>query len=420
MRIPKSPKTCLSVLLLYVWVPWASAQQTAAPGGSTGNAGGTTPQRVVVPRPPVFSQPQPSLQPSQDSTPQLIFLSGTVIREDGSAPPYGAVIDLNCGGTVTRGAIVGLNGRFSFQWGGDNRVGQVFPDASQGDDQYSDIYPGFASNSGFPLGTQSQRTRRLLGCELKAQLAGYRSTGISVTEEPMSGPNELGTIVVYPNSRVQGNMVSLTNLMAPKSAKKSVEQARKAARKEKFADAEELFKSAIQLYPKYAEAWFDLGLVYEHQGRAEETIKAYREAIRADELFLKPYTRLAHFSSTGQNWREAADLTEKVLSLDPVTQVDAYLISALANFKLGEVELSEKRARQGQRMDYAGHFPQFYLMLANIFAVKHDDTACIRELRSYLKSAPKASNASLVRSQLQKLEEQAKQSSAASHTSPER
>jgi tetratricopeptide (TPR) repeat protein len=399
----------LGVLILWAFLPYASAQQGST-GGSTGGTTTTAPRRDVIPSRPTYPSSQPIPQIQQQTPAQMVFLSGSVVRDDGSAPPYGAVIEMDCGGSITREAIVGLNGRFNFQIGGDNRFGQVFPDASQRMDSYPNEVDSITrenSGPGFP-GSVQQRYKRVLGCELRAQLSGYRSTSLYIREEPMSGPNELGTIVVYSRERVLGNMVSLTNLLAPKAAKKSLEQGQKAATKERFSEAEERFKSAIQEYPKYAEAWFDLGLIYEHQERLDKAHEAYSEAVKADQLYVRPYLRLAYLATARQNWREAADLTEKAIALDPVTLVDSYFVSALAHLNIGELDLAEKRAREGQRMDFSKRFPQFYLVLANIFMLRQDSAGSARELRSYLKIVPNAPNANLVRSRLKKLEEQGK------------
>jgi tetratricopeptide (TPR) repeat protein len=401
-------KANLGVLFLWAFLPYASAQQGST-GGSTGTAT-TAPRRDVAPSRPTYPSTQASPQTQQQPPAQMIFLSGSVVRDDGSAPPYGAVIELDCGGSITREAIVGLNGRFSFQIGGDNRFGQVFPDASQRMDSYPnemDSITRESSGSGFS-GSMPQRYKRVLGCELRAQLSGYRSTSLYIKEEPMSGPNELGTIVVYSRDRVLGNMVSLTNLLAPKAAKKSLEQGQKAVSKQRFSEAEAHFKSAIQEYPKYAEAWFDLGLIYEHQERPDKANEAYSEAVKADKLYVRPYVRQAYLAYARQNWREAADLAEKALALDPVTLVESYFVSALSNLNIGELDLAEKRAREGQRMDFSKRFPQFYLILANVFMLRQDTAGSARELRSYLRFAPNASNANLVRSRLQKLEDQGK------------
>jgi hypothetical protein len=81
----------------------------------------------------------------------------------------------------------------------------------------------------------------------------------------------------------------------------------------------------------------------------------------------------------------------------------------VANLNIGELDLAEKRARQGQRMDFSKRFPQFYLVLANVFIMRQDLAGSARELRSYLKFAPNASNAGLVRSRMEKLEAQSKE-----------
>lgn len=397
-------------MFLLALIPLAAAQQTTAPGGSTGNTGGNS-RRDTAPIRPNPPQPQPGNQTPQLSVPQQIFILGSVVREDGSAPPYGAVIELNCAGSVTREAIAGSNGQFSFQFGGENRFAQVFPDASQGYDQtfgdYETVGGSFSRSVSGSADIQRQRNRRMIGCEMRAQLIGYRSTTINIMEEPLQGTNEVGTMVLYPIERVQGSLVSVTNLLVPKSARKSAENARKAAQKQNPAQAEALFKSAIQEYPKFAEAWFDLGSLYETRGRTDEALDAYREAMKADALYLKPYIRLAQLAAAGQNWREASDLVDKALELDSFNIVEAYLVSALAHYNLSELELSEKRARQGLRMDVSHRFPQLSLILANICAVRKDYDGYVHELKNYLKLAPHAPDASLVRARVQKLEEDA-------------
>ena len=103
----------LGIVLLLAFLPHASAQQSSTEG-STGTAT-TVPRREVVPPRQTYPTPQVSPQVQQQPSIQMIFMSGNVVTDDGSTPPYGAVIELDCGGSVTREAIVGLNGRFSFQ-----------------------------------------------------------------------------------------------------------------------------------------------------------------------------------------------------------------------------------------------------------------------------------------------------------------
>jgi tetratricopeptide (TPR) repeat protein len=197
-------------------------------------------------------------------------------------------------------------------------------------------------------------------------------------------------------------------MLAPKIARKMVDKSQKAVRQQRLSDAEAFLKSAVQEYPKYAEAWFDLAQVYEKQERAEEAYGIYHEAIQADRLYVKPYLRLAQLALARQQWREAVDMSEQVLTLDPITLIEGYYINALAHLNLSELEIAETRARRGQRLDFMNRCPQFYLILANILALRRDNAGSMRELRNYLKAAPNSSNAELVRSQLRKMEEQAR------------
>jgi len=327
MKVARFSRLKIEALFMLAFLPFASAQQSDSQGGSSGNSGssgGTTIQRDVSrPRNPAPSQP--TLPVPSPRIEQPVFLAGTVVTEDGSSPPFGAVIEMVCGGSVTREANVAPNGYFTFQVGGDgdDRANR-FPDASQSlgvsateTDSTFGRMPAAAGSGA----VSSRKRMRLFGCDVRAQLHGHRSTFLTISEEPLPGPNQLGTIVVYPMDRVQGTTVSLTSMLAPKSARKMVDQSQKAIRKQRLSVAEAFLKSAVQEYPKYAEAWFELGQVYERQERVEEAYGIYNEAIRADRLYVKQYLRLAELASDRQQWREAVDMSEQALTLDPITLV---------------------------------------------------------------------------------------------------
>ena len=83
-------------------------------GGSTGtgNTGSTAPR-----------QPRTTNQTTTDSgypgtVPETIFLTGSVMQEDGTPAPFGTTIELDCGDTITKEATVDSGGHYSFQMGG--------------------------------------------------------------------------------------------------------------------------------------------------------------------------------------------------------------------------------------------------------------------------------------------------------------
>lgn len=394
------------LLLIYLMF-FAGLQPGLAQQGGRGNQpgggqSGDTP-RKTVPRPPPVIQPPPTRpQPEFRPEPPPVVLSGTVMLENGDPPPVGAVIEMDCGSTVTRETTVNPNGYYSFQTGqGRDRLARVMPDASQG--ARGELY---GMDSGNLPGQETQQTsiQRLGGCDLRAQLTGYQSTQVRLHLGSLGLIHEVSPIILYPRDRVQGTTISATSLLAPKKAKKTVEKAVKAIRDDKLAEAEAQLKSAVESYPRYAEAWTHLGLVYEKQERAGEAREALKKAIALDARYVNPYVRLAWVESWAQNWAEAADLTERALALDPITFFDAYYLNVLANYNLRNFELAEKRAKQYVRLDSVRLYPRVHLVLANIAAGRNDPAASMVELQNYLKYAPNAPDAASIRARIKALD----------------
>jgi len=393
----------LVFLMLSAFPISAQAQQ----GSNTGDPGDGTP-RKGVPRPPV-TQP-PRVQSPELQKPSPAILAGSVALEDGSPPPMGTVIELDCGGKVTREATVNSNGSFSFDIGETrDSIGHVMPDASE---ETTEVPYGMGSGE---INRARQNTyaremayRRLGACDLRAQLSGYRSTVVRLQTSSLSLVNQLGLIILYPAERVQGTAVSATPLLAPKKAKKSVEKAKKALRNEKPAECEALLKSAIGMYPRYAEAWAQLGLLFQKQQRNGDAREALQKAIALDEKYVNPYVQLGWIESTEQKWQAAADVTEQALALDPITNLDAYFLNAVSNYNLRNYEMAEKRGRQELRLDSAHRYPRIHLILASIAASRNDHETSSEELRNYLKHAPGAPDAQSIQERLQEQERLAK------------
>jgi tetratricopeptide (TPR) repeat protein len=390
-------------VLLFTLLPWAAAQQ----GGGGGN---TTTSDTGKSNPKVPARPSIGGTPSQTQRPQQIdrrpvFISGEVQREDGSPPPFGAAIELDCRGLITKQTMVNGMGGFSFQVGDKNRFGQLMPDASE--PYFQDSFnrnplPGSENDPSAFRGPIVQPSIRLAGCELRANLAGYHSSTIRFNMEPEPGPNDVGTIVIYPIGRVKGTTISASSLLAPKEAMNSLSRAKKALKKEKYGEAEEYLKSATAVYPQYGEAWFELGKLYHGRSRNEEARAAYLKAIETDGFYLGPYIGLGWLASGERKWQEAADFTERALELDPFSFPEIYFINALANCNLYKLDVAEKSARQLQRLDPKHHFPKIFLVLSNIYTLRNDEPASIEEMRNYLKYAPKAPDADTIKSLLEK------------------
>ena len=399
MRFPGYLPSILFLGILAVSPAWLPAQNS---GQNPGTGSSTTP-------PPQSSSDKPA--PTEKL--RRIILTGSVMMEDGSPPPAGAGIELDCGGRVNRAAMVGVNGSYSFELGNTrDSIGSTLPDASMrtADDIYDDVRMGDIDNPPTSFNTRQMTPayQRLGACDLRAQLSGYQSTSVRIQMNSLTMVNHIGPLFLYPSGAIKGTAMSATTLLAPKKAKKSLEKAVKAFDAGKLAESETETKSAIQLYPEYAEAWAHLGFLYRKQQRNEEAREALKRAIAADEKYVNPYVQLAWVESREQKWPEAAELTEKALALDPIHLTDAHFLSALANHNLRNLELAENRAKQTVRLDTGHLFPRVHLILASIAAGRDDHNGAIMEMRNYLQYAPEAPDAQSVREKLQEEERLAK------------
>lgn len=394
----------------------APPQQTPQPSPSPGP--GSIPQTPDPGRPgrdpfPRERTPTPSpteREPFPQEMARPIFLSGKVVLEDGTPPPDPVVIERVCNGVARPEAHTDTKGRFSFQLGQNNAV---MADASVSSSADGFGVPGQPAGMGGMGGmggsggfgrNRGITEQQLMGCEIRAVLPGYRSESVNLVGRRSLDNPDLGTIILRRLGNVEGSTISITSLQAPNNAKKAYNKGRDEARKKKLENAEKEFQKAVGIYPKYAAAWFELGLVQEARQRPEEARKSYAQALDADSKFIKPYLQLAGLAAGDRNWQEVADTTARVIQLDPYEFPQAYFFNSVANYNLGKMDLAEKSAREAQKLDTQHRFPKVNHLLGIILADRRDYSAAAQHMRDYLKFAPQAQDADTVRRQLGELE----------------
>ena len=69
-------------------------------------------------------------------------------------------------------------------------------------------------------------------------------------------------------------------------------------------------EKAVQAYPQFAEAWYQLGKVDEVL-KPQDAWPAYSKAAAADPLFSPPYEHLAQLAAQQKKWQEVVDATDK-------------------------------------------------------------------------------------------------------------
>jgi tetratricopeptide (TPR) repeat protein len=334
----------------------------------------------------------------------LISVTGKVVLEDGQPPPEKVEIQLVCDTQAQTQGKTDSAGNFSAYLGVDRFVGSSSASTSSG--AAAGTGTSFGSSSTARGGAQAPGASivALAGCGLRAVLQGYRSETIDLSRRALGDSPKVGTIVLYKIGQVQGLTVSKTTLSAPKNARSAFEKAQEHIAARRLPDAEKELRKAVELYPKYAEAWHDLGAVLQAQNKAAEARKAFLEAVAADDKYVVPYLSLARLSATEKNWPDTLDRTTTLLRLDPYSYPQAYYYRAVAQYNLNDFDGATDSARQAVKLDTAHATPLAEQLLGMLLLRKEDYTSAAEQFRNYMQHVPPTANLQTVKALLAEAE----------------
>jgi glyoxylase-like metal-dependent hydrolase (beta-lactamase superfamily II)/Tfp pilus assembly protein PilF len=222
------------------------------------------------------------------------------------------------------------------------------------------------------------------GCTAEAILPGFRSDKLTIGPRTAEEPN-IGTIVLHRAEGVKGTIISITEASAPNDARKAFDKARAAIQAQKLNEAEKELQKAVQLYPQYADAWYELGRMQERTSVAEAARNSYNQAIAADPQLLPPYQSLMRNAERGQNWQELVDVSERALKLAPHDFPEAWYFNSVGNYRLSKKDFAEKSARQGLAEDPAHTLPGLEQLLGVILYEKQQYSEALEHLNNCLK-----------------------------------
>jgi len=335
-----------------------------------------------------------------------IYISGKVAMEDSSAVPQGVTIQRICGGVSKTVAYTDTAGRFSFQWGEKNMIVTDASDAGAAPTAKSSS-PGFGASQnagGSSAFASDPFGNKMTNCVLRANIAGFTSDKVDLFNRKQSDSPDIGLIVLHRIAGVEGASVSVTSMMAPKDAKKAYEHGLESLLKNKPSDAAKDFEKATALYPKYAEAWMNLGKVRLQQNSVPAARAAFLKAMDADPKLVPPYVEMGALAAKEANWAQSGEYLDKALKLDPVDYPSAWYADAVAHYNLKSYDAAEKCAREAVKLDPKHANPRSGYLLGLVLAEKQDYAGAAAELTNYLKLAPNAPDLAQVQDQLGQLE----------------
>ena len=355
------------------------------------------------------TQPKATARTNPNSTgsSQTMYYMGKVVVDTGMAPPASVAVLRFCNGLSRRETSTSGDGSFSFMVG--NQATSPLADASDDTRQFG-TSGQLSRNNPFAV-TQNGPESVVNDCELRADLAGYTSSSIRL-DSSMTNSN-VGVIVLHSRGKKAEGMVSVASLQVPAKARKEYEKGSESLEKGNLAEAEKSLRKAIDLYPKFAEAWLRFGDLEQRQKNTEEAMADYQRAIAADANFALPYLRMASVSASASDWEQTRKLTEKLLLLDPVSFPQAYYYNAVAELNLNHIAHAETSALRAESLDKLHSEPLVELLLATIYNAKGSPGLAADHYRGYLKLVPDGPLSQRVKAELAKTEQMAKSQGAA-------
>jgi tetratricopeptide (TPR) repeat protein len=360
-------------------------------GGGTGGSGGRNPGgggNVTTPtRPSGF--PTPGNLPLDNRGPS--FLTGKVIVDDGTPLTDPALIQSVCQGNIRNEGYTDSKGHFSLDL---NSQREAF---------------GSAQESYSPTAAMTNRggynRRNLRDCDLQAVLPGFTSKSVELASKMTEvGTAEVGTIVLHRMEKVEGFTISATSAQAPEKAKKDYQKGREDASKQKWDAAKEKFSKAVEIYPKYAVAWFELGRVQLQQNDTASAKASFQHAIQADNRFISPYEQLAEMALKEKQWNDLASATDELVKLNPLSFPQYWYYNAVANYFLQSFDKAEKSASQALTIDAQHRIPKIEYVLGMILVQKKEYQGALTHLRNYVRLSPNATDLEFAQKQIAAVE----------------
>lgn len=193
-------------------------------------------------------------------------------------------------------------------------------------------------------------------------------------------------------------LVSASDLGIPHRARKEVDKANELLRRQDLRLALQKLKNAIGIYPAYALAYNNLGVIYARLGDTVRERDALQEAISFNDHFALAYLNLGRMNVAAGDFPHAETMLQRAFGLDP-TDVTALILLSYAELE----DRSFDQAIATSRKAHALQKPHavVHRVAARAFEQEGRGAEAIAELELFLEEEPSGPRADAAREELE-------------------
>ena len=198
-----------------------------------------------------------------------------------------------------------------------------------------------------------------------------------------------------------GSMVSAAQLAVPKKARHEYEKAESAARKGKWAEANQYLQRALVLWPKFAEALVLRAIIERNGYSSEQAITDAEKAVESDPAYGKAYVVLGAAYTDVNRWDDAVRALDQGVRIAPDYWQGYYEMSRTLLLKqdfAGALQHAQKASDVGHT-----NFAMLHLIKGYAYLGLSNQPAARTELETYVKLEPKSDAALRVRTILERM-----------------
>ncbi len=196
-------------------------------------------------------------------------------------------------------------------------------------------------------------------------------------------------------------MISANDLNVPPKAAKELDKANEAMAMQNWKKAKEHLDKALVLYPQYATAYNNLGVLYAKTGDIPHEEEALKKAIALDDHFGPAMLNYGKLCLMQKNFPQAETMLQRSASVDPAN-VEALFLLADAEYMNRHFEAAILSARQ---VHTAREHPSFvHYIAARAYQQQNQQQAALGEFQAFLKEEPKGPRADHVRGDIARIQ----------------